>query len=96
MKCEKCDNKDLAFVEETKSVMGLFYYLVKYVGYIIGLILIAINFYAFKLQINIVSLIGIFLLILTLLSTTYYKIRFKRTSKTKVICKECGHWWYLE
>lgn len=100
MKCANCKNEDLQIVEETIDTRPKFYKLIGYFITAIFAVLAAVLFYqAIRTfdQTKITIAIVMTVLAIVAIATTNLIIFFKiKTSRTKIICKNCGMWWYLE
>lgn len=100
MKCANCKNEDLQIIEETTDTRTKFYKLIGYFISAIFAILAIILFYqAVKTfdQTKIIIAIVMAILAIVATATTKLIIFFKiKTSRTKIVCKNCGMWWYLE
>ena len=96
MKCANCENEDLIYVEETydkrKGIINL-------VTFILVAVLTLAIILTYKKSSDIARFINLFSIILIplilIISKIYLFVKIK-TSRTKIICKNCGMWWYID
>ena len=89
MKCPKCRNTDIKIVESIKRANILIM-----ISITILFIILMIAFFNFKLYAQ-ATLTIVFYVIISII----YKICdawLRRKSHTKAICKNCGHFWYID
>lgn len=89
MRCPHCGEEDFAFTEETRR-MTLWDKFLTAALIIVGVILTVV------IKSSIGVLIGAALIGIALIFEFVIIYLQHRTSRTKVICKHCFHWWYLK
>lgn len=107
--CPKCKNHDFAFTEEVRFTKSIAISAISIVLYFVGAFFILAGL-SRGLQeafagitrsspenniFNTSVIIGLAIIAIVFFVNACYNYALSKTSRTKVICKKCGAWWYL-